>query len=115
MKYIKYIVGSFAFSLAVVLPVSADVCTIDGVKVTDVGQFTDGTIFIYFDTPLGCGCLEDNRAGFHKDDNEKFLFSTALTALAIGKTVYAQADNENGSCPMHSNTARLKTLLLRNI
>lgn len=91
----------------------ASVCMVDNLSVLRVFQWEDGYIFIEFDKPLGCGCGEPNRAAFHRDDNQKFFVAAALTALAAGKKVMARADNQSGTCPVHGNSAKLVTLMIK--
>ena len=92
----------------------ADICVVDDAVVTAFFQWEDGSIFVSINKPTGCGCSENFRAAFHKNDNEKVHVAIALTALATGKKVFLRADNINGTCPIHGNTARLLTLLIKN-
>jgi len=77
-------------------------------KVTNVFQWDDGHIFIYFDRSTNCNCSIANRVAFHKDDDEKMFMAIALTAVTSGKPVWLRA--EDNGCPIHGNTAKLKTL-----
>lgn len=86
---------------------SAAICTVSNAKVTNIFQWDDGHIFIYFDRDTSCNCSIPNRVAFHKDDNEKFLMSITLTAATSGKPVWIRAEDEG--CVIHGNTARLKT------
>lgn len=89
------------------LPISlyADTCIVRDAKVVRVFQHADGSIFIDFDKPTDCGCPQNSRMAFHKDDDQKFFMSASLTALTAGKSV--AASGEAGACPIHGNTARL--------
>ena len=92
----------------------ASECSVDDAKVTDVFQWNDGSIFIVLDKAVGCGCAEANRAGFHKNDDEKFFISAGLTALVSGKSVKLLADNVNDTCPVHGISAQLTGLVIKS-
>ena len=77
-------------------------------KITRMHQYVDGYIFIYFDRSSDCVCKIPNRMAFHKDANEKFFMSAALTALTAGNLVTVTGDDVN--CPVHGNTAKLTQL-----
>ncbi len=96
-------------SVGISSAVNASVCDIDNAEVTSVFQWSDGHIFVVFDKDIGCGCYMKNRVGFHKNDNEKFYMSAALTALTTGNKVRIRADNVDGTCPVHGNTPKLIT------
>jgi hypothetical protein len=101
-------------SLLIPCPVQAEVCQVDNALVTAVYQWDDGSIFIHVDRAVGCGCAEDFRAAFHKNDNERFFLAAALTALTAGKKVFMRADNVNGTCPVHANTPKLLALVIKS-
>ena len=86
--------------------VQAKHCTIKG-KITNMFQYTDGMIFINVDNSGDCACPHKNRMAFHKRDDEKFYMSAALTALTAGKTVTMVGEDGNGTCPVHSNSAKI--------
>jgi hypothetical protein len=112
----RILVAVLALCAAALAPWSAraGTCEVDDAVVTQVFQWDDGSIFVVLDRAIGCGCPQNFRAGFHKNDNEKFYIAAALTALATGKKVYLRGDNVNSTCPVHSNTARLISLTVKN-
>ncbi len=91
--------------------VNSATCSVNDAKVTSTFQWSDGSIFIIFDKSTDCNCPIKNRLGFHKNDDEKFFISAALTAYTTGKPVTAWA--EDVGCLIHGNTAKLHSLQLK--
>jgi hypothetical protein len=114
MKKIHIMFWVVFLAISMSSSVQAGACQVDGLKVVSVFQWDDGSMFVTFDKSLGCGCSVDTRAGFHKNDDEKFFISAALTALTSGNSVLVRADSVNDTCPIHGNTARLKALVIKN-
>lgn len=87
-------------------------CKVSDAMVTQVHQYKDGTIFINVDKINNCGCPQQYRMAFHKLEDEKFFISAALTALTTGKKVSLVGDDADGNCPVHGNTAKLKSFYI---
>ena len=83
-------------------------CVVYDTKITRIHQYTDGNIFVYFDKISDCSCQFPQRMAFHKNDDEKFFVSAALTALTTGKNVSLVGEDTN--CPIHGNTAKMTNL-----
>lgn len=88
-------------------------CSVSG-KITQMHQYTDGTIFINVDTASNCDCAHKSRMAFHRNDSQSFYVSAALTALTAKKTVTLTGEDRNssGRCPIHGNTALLKAFYI---
>ena len=86
-------------------------CSVSG-KVTRVHQYTDGTIFIDISKNSDCECSQKSRMAFHKDDDQKFYVSAALTALTTGKSVTLIGADGGGKCPVHGNTPKLRAFYI---
>lgn len=100
------------FFLAIIFASSnVSACKVAGAKVTQIFQWSDGHIFISVDKPNDCGCTLGYRFAFHKNDDEKFFSSAALTALAGGHTVELRGDP---SCAIHGNTPKLIELYINS-
>jgi hypothetical protein len=116
MKLISWPVLMLGVLLSAGAPaVQGAVCQLNEAQVKGVFQWEDGDIFVELDRPVGCGCAEGSRVAFHKDDGQRLFMAMALTAATSGRTVELRADNVNGTCPVHNNTARLLSLKLRGL
>ena len=92
---------------------------LSAVKVTDVYQWSNGSVFVYFDGDEFSQCnsgVGKIRVGFEDSDpHADFFKAQALTALSTGKTAFIIAEtNPGGECPVHGNTMRLETFGVKN-
>ena len=80
-------------------------------KIVDLHQYTDGTIFVSFDKPISSECgVYNKRAAFIPNDKNKFMMPAILTAISSQMTVDAYV---TGGCPIHGNSAGLSILYLK--
>ncbi|WP_038194216.1 hypothetical protein [Vibrio nigripulchritudo] len=88
-------------------------CSLTG-KITQMHQYTDGTIFINVDASSSCDCAHKSRMAFHRNENQSFYVSAALTALTAKKTVTLTGEDRNtsGACPIHNNSPLLTALYI---
>lgn len=87
-------------------------CGVQDAKITQIGHYHDGHIFVYFNKITDCNCDFTHRLAF-PGSSEHYTYIKSMVLLAYSTNATVEVEAQNSACSVHNNTAKLTLLRMK--